>query len=53
MPLFFSKLKVLILHLMPDKSAVSHGSTTIEDLVGTADAIGTIALNRYEGGKAA
>ncbi|EJW10895.1 Nitrogenase (iron-iron) beta chain [Rhodovulum sp. PH10] len=39
--------------LMPDKSAVSHGSTTIQDLVGTADAQGTIALNRYEGGQAA
>jgi nitrogenase molybdenum-iron protein beta chain len=39
--------------LMPDKSAVSHGSTTVEDLVGTANALGTIALNRYEGGKAA
>ncbi len=39
--------------LMPDGSAVSHGSTTIEDLTGTANALGTIALNRYEGGKAA
>jgi nitrogenase molybdenum-iron protein beta chain len=39
--------------LMPDGSAVSHGSTTIEDLDGTANAIGTIALNRYEGGIAA
>ncbi|ACF14290.1 Fe-only nitrogenase, beta subunit [Chloroherpeton thalassium ATCC 35110] len=39
--------------LMPDKSAVSHGSTTIEDLKSTANAIGTIALNRYEGAKAA
>jgi nitrogenase molybdenum-iron protein beta chain len=39
--------------LMPDKSAVSHGSTTIADLQGTANALGTIALNRYEGGKAA
>ena len=39
--------------LMPDKSGVSHGSTTIEDLAGTANALGTIALNRYEGGKAA
>lgn len=40
--------------LMPDgKSEVSHGSTTIEDMRGTANAIGTIALNRYEGGKAA
>jgi nitrogenase molybdenum-iron protein beta chain len=39
--------------LMPDKSGVAHGSTTIEDLTGTANAIGTIALNRYEGAKAA
>lgn len=39
--------------LMPDGDAVSHGSTTIEDMKGTANAIGTIALNRYEGGKAA
>lgn len=39
--------------LMPDGSAVSHGSTTVEDLAGTANALGTIALNRYEGGKAA
>ena len=39
--------------LMPDKSGFAHGSTTIEDLTGTADAIGTIALNRYEGAKAA
>ena len=39
--------------LMPDGNHVSHGSTTIEDLEGTANALGTIALNRYEGGKAA
>ncbi|MDR2033409.1 MAG: Fe-only nitrogenase subunit beta [Helicobacteraceae bacterium] len=39
--------------LMPDGSAISHGNTTIDDLRGTANAIGTIALNRYEGGKAA
>jgi nitrogenase molybdenum-iron protein beta chain len=39
--------------LMPDKSEVSHGSTSVEDMIGTADAIGTIALSRYEGGKAA
>ena len=38
---------------MPNKSGVSHGSTTIEELIGTADALGTIALNKYEGGKAA
>jgi len=39
--------------LMPDGNHVSHGSTTIEDLAGTANASGTIALNTYEGGKAA
>jgi len=39
--------------LMPDGNHVSHGSTTIEDMRDTANAIGTIALNRYEGGKAA
>ncbi|MDR2151874.1 MAG: Fe-only nitrogenase subunit beta [Helicobacteraceae bacterium] len=39
--------------LMPDGSAISHGDTTIDDLRGAANAIGTLALNRYEGGKAA
>ncbi len=39
--------------LMPDGNHVSHGSTTIADLTGTANASGTIALNVYEGGKAA
>jgi nitrogenase molybdenum-iron protein beta chain len=39
--------------LMPSGNTVSHGNTTIEDLTGTANAIGTIALNRYEGLKAA
>jgi nitrogenase molybdenum-iron protein beta chain len=39
--------------LMPDGNHVSHGETTIDDLRSTANAIGTIALNRYEGGKAA
>ncbi|MGC3963645.1 MAG: Fe-only nitrogenase subunit beta [Rhodocyclaceae bacterium] len=39
--------------LMPDGSAKSHGSTTIDDLRGTANAFGTLALNRYEGAKAA
>jgi nitrogenase molybdenum-iron protein beta chain len=39
--------------LMPYGNFVSYGDTTIEDLAGTANAIGTIALNRYEGGKAA
>ncbi len=39
--------------LMPDGNAVAHGSTTVEDLKGMANALGTIALNRYEGGQAA
>ena len=39
--------------LMPDGNWVSHGNTTVADLTGTADALGTIALNRYEGGQAA
>lgn len=39
--------------LMPEGESFSHGNTTIEDLVDTGNAAGTIALNRYEGGKAA
>jgi nitrogenase molybdenum-iron protein beta chain len=39
--------------IMPDGNHVSHGETTIEDLQSTANAIGTIALNRYEGTRAA
>jgi nitrogenase molybdenum-iron protein beta chain len=39
--------------LMPDGKAVSHGSTTVEDLQSTGSAMHTFALNRYEGAKAA
>jgi nitrogenase molybdenum-iron protein beta chain len=39
--------------ILPDGSGKSHGDTTVEDLQDTANAIGTICLNRYEGGKAA
>ena len=39
--------------LMPYGNFVSHGDTTIADLTATGSAAGTIALNRYEGGKAA
>jgi nitrogenase molybdenum-iron protein beta chain len=39
--------------LMPSGQHVSHGETTIEDLRSTANASASIALNRYEGGKAA
>jgi nitrogenase molybdenum-iron protein beta chain len=39
--------------LMPSGQHVSHGETTIEDLKSTANAAASIALNRYEGGKAA
>jgi len=39
--------------LMPSGNHVSHGNTTIADLVDTANATATLALNRYEGAKAA
>ncbi len=39
--------------LMPDGQHVSHGETTVEDLRDTGNAFASIALNRYEGGKAA
>jgi nitrogenase molybdenum-iron protein beta chain len=39
--------------LMPDGQHVSHGETTVEDLKDTGNAFASIALNRYEGGKAA
>jgi nitrogenase molybdenum-iron protein beta chain len=39
--------------LMPQGNHVSHGDSTVEDLADTANAVGTIALNRYEGMKAA
>ncbi|WP_368763468.1 Fe-only nitrogenase subunit beta [Klebsiella variicola] len=39
--------------LMPSGNHVSHGNTTIADLVDTANASATLALNRYEGAKAA
>lgn len=39
--------------LMPAEHTVSHGETTIEDLTDTANATATIALNKYEGAKAA
>jgi nitrogenase molybdenum-iron protein beta chain len=38
---------------MPSKDSFTHGSTTVEDLEGTADAAASIALNRYEGYSAA
>jgi nitrogenase molybdenum-iron protein beta chain len=39
--------------LMPDGQHVSHGETTVEDLRDTGNAIASVALNRYEGAKAA
>jgi nitrogenase molybdenum-iron protein beta chain len=39
--------------LMPSGYSFAHGNTTIADMEGTANAIGSIALNRYEGAKAA
>jgi nitrogenase molybdenum-iron protein beta chain len=39
--------------LMPSGNTVAHGDTTVEDLQDTANAFATVALNRYEVGKAA
>jgi V-containing nitrogenase beta subunit len=39
--------------IMPDKSAFSYGNTTIDDLADAANAIGSVALSRYEGAGAA
>ncbi|MBW4616055.1 MAG: V-containing nitrogenase subunit beta [Desmonostoc vinosum HA7617-LM4] len=38
---------------MPDKTSFAFGNTTIEDIADSANAIGTIALCKYEGGSAA
>lgn len=38
---------------MPDKKTFTHGNTTWEDLADTPNAIGTVALSRYEGASAA
>jgi nitrogenase molybdenum-iron protein beta chain len=38
---------------MPDKNTFTHGSTTVEDLIGTADAKASIALCKYSGASAA
>lgn len=38
---------------MPDKDAFAYGNTTIEDFIDTPNAVGTIALCKFEGGSAA
>ncbi len=38
---------------MPDRNSFTFGNTTIEDIADSANAIGTIALCKYEGGNAA
>jgi nitrogenase molybdenum-iron protein beta chain len=38
---------------MPSKDSFTHGSTTVEDIEGTANATASISLNRYEGYSAA
>jgi vanadium-dependent nitrogenase beta chain len=38
---------------MPGKEILTSGSTTVEDIAGTGDALGSIALNRYEGASSA
>ena len=39
--------------MLPDKSISTHGRTTVEDLQGLPNAVGSIALARYEGAVAA
>jgi vanadium-dependent nitrogenase beta chain len=39
--------------MLPDKSINTHGRTTVEDLQNSANAIGSIAMARYEGAGAA
>lgn len=39
--------------MLPDKTNHTHGKTTVEDIAGTANAIGSIALARYEGASSA
>jgi vanadium-dependent nitrogenase beta chain len=39
--------------VMPSKDSFAYGSTTVEDIEGTANASASIALNRYEGYSAA
>lgn len=39
--------------IMPDQKSFAQGNTTLEDLADTANAVGSIALCRYEGGSAA
>ncbi|MDF5717025.1 MAG: V-containing nitrogenase subunit beta [Rhizonema sp. NSF051] len=38
---------------MPDKNSFAFGNTTIEDIADSANALGTIALCKYEGGSSA
>lgn len=39
--------------MSPDKKEFAYGNTTVEDFIDSANSIGSIALYRYEGGKAA
>lgn len=38
---------------MPDKGSFTHGSTAVEDIIDSANAMGTLALSIYEGASAA
>ena len=38
---------------MPDKTSFAFGNTTVEDIADSANALGTIALCKYEGGSSA
>lgn len=39
--------------MLPDKTIHTHGATTVEDIQASANAIGSVALARYEGASAA
>jgi len=50
---FFMDIEDFDSPMMPDKSIHTHGRTTVEDIQGSANAIGSISLAKYEGGAAA
>ena len=39
--------------MLPNKAITTYGATTVEDIAGTGDALGSICLSRYEGATAA
>ena len=50
---FFMDIEDFDSPMMPDKSIHTRGRTTVEDIQGAANAIGSLSLAKYEGGAAA